>query len=59
MNKKTSTVARVPMAKPWGYHPMQRDTYNGAELKPFDGRPRAMDAHRLPSLVNGRREARQ
>ena len=59
MNKKTSTVARIPMAKPYGYQPFLRGTYDGQELKPFDGRPGAMDAHRLPSLVNGRREVRQ
>lgn len=26
--------------------------YNGAELKPFDGRPGSMDAFSKPSLVN-------
>ena len=27
--------------------------YNGAELRPFDGRPNAMDAYALPSMVAG------
>ena len=27
--------------------------YNSAELRPFDGRPNAMDAYALPSLVAG------
>lgn len=58
MNKKTSTVARIPMAKPNGYQSLS-STYDGQELKPFDGRPGAMDAYRLPSLVNGRREVRK
>lgn len=29
-------------------------TYNGAELRPFAGRPGALDALELPSLVNGK-----
>lgn len=33
-------------------------TYDGAELKPFDGRPGAMDAFSLPSLVSGERVPR-
>ena len=28
---------------------MKSDTYDGRELKPFDGRPGAMDAFHLPS----------
>lgn len=35
-----------------------RGTYDGAELRPFDGRPGAMDAYHLPSLRNGRRVRR-
>jgi hypothetical protein len=31
-----------------------RGNYAGLELKPFEGRPGAMDAFALPSLVNGR-----
>ena len=27
--------------------------YFGAELRPFDGRPNAMDAYALPSVVDG------
>lgn len=30
-------------------------TYDGAELRPFEGRPGAMDAYGLPSLIQGRR----
>ena len=33
-------------------------TYAGAELQPFSGRPGAMDAYALPSLVGGRRVPR-
>lgn len=32
-----------------------RQTYTGAELAPFDGRPGSMDAFDLPSVVNGER----
>ncbi len=28
-------------------------TYDGAELRPYDGRPGAMDAYRLPSRIGG------
>lgn len=34
---------------------MQRDSYNCPELRPYQGRPGAMDAFNLPSLINGRR----
>ena len=35
-----------------------RDThYTGAELKPFTGRPGAMDAYKLPSLQGSDRHA--
>lgn len=30
-------------------------TYDGRELKPCEGRPNAMDAFALPSLINGQR----
>jgi hypothetical protein len=30
-----------------------REAYDGAELRPFDGRPGPMDAYDLPSMVNG------
>lgn len=29
-------------------------SYDGAELRPYEGRPHAMDAFALPSLVNGK-----
>jgi hypothetical protein len=32
-----------------------RETYTGAELRPYTGRPGAMDAYSLPSLQSGRR----
>ena len=35
-----------------------KGTYAGAELQPFSGRPGAMDAYALPSLVGGRRVPR-
>ena len=35
-----------------------KGTYSGAELQPFSGRPGAMDAYALPSLVGGRRVPR-
>ena len=31
-------------------------TYDGAELRPFTGRPGAMDAFDKPSLINGQRQ---
>lgn len=33
--------------------------YNGAELRPFEGRPGAMDAFALPSLQAGKRVERK
>lgn len=33
---------------------MKSKHYNGAELRPFTGRPGAMDAYSLPSLKNGK-----
>lgn len=32
--------------------------YNGAELRPYQGRPGAMDAYQLPSVINGVRTPR-
>lgn len=29
-------------------------TYDGKELRPYDGRPRAMDAYKLPSMYQGK-----
>jgi hypothetical protein len=37
----------------------QRGTYSGDELKPFSGRPGAMDAFSLPSVRNGTATPRQ
>lgn len=34
---------------------MQRGSYLCPELRPYEGRPNAMDAHNLPSLINGKR----
>jgi hypothetical protein len=34
-------------------------SYNGAELRPFSGRPGAMRAYELPSLVDGQRVERR
>ena len=31
----------------------KRGNYDGAELRPFDGRPGSMDAYALPSMANG------
>lgn len=31
----------------------ERGTYDGAELRPFEGRPGAMDAYALPSRGSG------
>lgn len=33
----------------------EQSTYSGEELKPFEGRPGAMDAYQLPSLYRGKR----
>ena len=43
---------------PWGVperiaNSSVREAYQGHELRPYTGRPGAMDAHRLPSLING------
>lgn len=35
-----------------------KGTYSGAELQPFAGRPGAMDAYSLPSVLMGKREYR-
>ena len=34
--------------------PVANDTYDAKDLRPFDGRSGAMDAYRLPSIINGR-----
>ena len=33
----------------------ERPDYEGKELHDYEGRPGAMDAYRLPSLINGQR----
>lgn len=43
---------RVPMAQP--IHVAKEGHYQGAELRPFVGRPGAMQAFALPSRVNHR-----
>jgi hypothetical protein len=43
-------VHRVPLAKPVCTE-IPADHYNGAELRPYDGRPGANDALRLPSRI--------
>jgi hypothetical protein len=60
LKKVTSTLGRyklwdmaqvnTPKTSPSG-------RYDGAELKPFTGRPGSMDAYTLPSLDNGLRVA--
>jgi hypothetical protein len=60
LNKVTSTLGRyklwemaqvnTPKTSPTG-------RYDGAELKPFTGRPGSMDAYALPSLDNGEKTA--
>lgn len=44
------TVARPRDTSTWATN----RTYTGQELRPFTGRPGAMDAHRLPSLISGK-----
>lgn len=46
------SIEQLPVkAQPIRY--VSRDTYDGAELRPFDGRPGAMTAYSLSSLVDG------
>ena len=35
---------------------VKEDAYDGAELRPYQGRPGAMDAFSKPSLINGERQ---
>jgi len=44
----------MPSARPT-QDVMTRESYNCPELMPLNVRPRSMDAHNLPSLINGRR----
>lgn len=45
--RTTTTVTPTPTAN-------KRDYYDGAELKPFEGRVGAMDAYKLPSIRGGK-----
>lgn len=57
MNTESKDISNVYLEKvnppskalPNTINPYEGDPYDGAELKPFDGRPGAMDAFRLPS----------
>lgn len=49
-----SGVNRVPMAKPVQNPIMSAPTYDGAELRPYQGRPGANDALALPSRIANR-----
>lgn len=52
-------IAPVPkIPTPRAFDLRTAPNYVPLELRPFDGRPGAMDAHRLPSIVNGVRVAR-
>ena len=49
-------TSAVPTRAGPPYKPADTGTYDGRELRPFDGRPGAMDAFKLPSLTpSGRR----
>lgn len=52
---KTAITRSPPKVTPtWlAEHHRKAATYNGAELRPFNGRPGAMDAYALPSVVAG------
>lgn len=56
--QRSTPAERVPPASWRGDRLRETDIYDGAELRPFAGRPGAMDAFALPSLINGRRVAR-
>jgi len=43
----------VPIAKP--INVQERGTYDGKELRPYEGRPNAMDAFKLPSVMGSKR----
>ncbi len=52
----TQKAPTVSQPRAWDFH--AAPNYVPKELRPFDGRPGAMDAYGLPSLVNGQRIAR-
>ena len=57
----TEPTNPTPAAKntPWlAEHHRKAAPYNGAELRPYEGRPGAIDAYQLPSVVNGVRTPR-
>ena len=47
-----------PQTAPRAFNYQTAPLYVPHELRPFEGRPGAMDAHRLPSLINGVRVTR-
>lgn len=53
---QTAPVPKLPTPRAFNYQ--TAPLYVPRELRPFEGRPGAMDAHRLPSLINGVRVAR-
>lgn len=49
----------TPTTFPWlALHHRTSSSYDGRELQPYQGRPGAMDAFALPSIVNGVRTPR-
>lgn len=48
IRRKKTEVTGTSIAQPWGISVMTGH-YDGRELRPFDGRPGAMDAYALPS----------
>jgi hypothetical protein len=46
--------ARKPMAKPINTEVMNAPIYDGAEMRPYQGRPGATDALKLPSRMGDR-----
>jgi len=53
---QTAPVPKVPTERAFDLR--TAPNYVPRELRPFEGRPGAMDAHRLPSLINGVRVTR-
>jgi hypothetical protein len=53
---QTAPVPKLPTPRAFNYQ--TAPLYVPHELRPFEGRPGAMDAHRLPSLINGVRVTR-
>ena len=55
MKKKNNNTANLREIN----NSTQKDKYLGKELEPFSGRPGAMDAYKLPSLISGVRVYRK